>query len=97
VLGEALAENGLTLIGGVVFRPFHDPAKWDEVMDAAIRTCKALVAHGARHLVLIDSSRPAARRPPGRAAEAEQMDAAEWAAFRDRIATSRGWGPRSTA
>ncbi len=26
VLGEALADNGLTLIGGVVFRPFHDPA-----------------------------------------------------------------------
>ena len=35
ILGEALAEHGLTLIGGVVFRPFHDPAKWDEVMDAA--------------------------------------------------------------
>jgi inosose dehydratase len=35
VLGEALAEEGLTLIGGVVFRPFHDPAKWTEVVDAA--------------------------------------------------------------
>ncbi|HSF64171.1 MAG TPA: TIM barrel protein [Paracoccaceae bacterium] len=87
VLGEALAENGLELIGGVVFRPFHDAAKWDEVMDASVRTCKALVAHGARHLVLIDSI--SARRAPtaGRADAAEQMDAAEWAAFRDRIAT----------
>ena len=47
-------ENDLELIGGVVFRPFHDPAKWDEVQDAAQRTCKALVAHGAKHLVLID-------------------------------------------
>ena len=44
-LGEALARHDLTLIGGVVFRPFHDPAKWDEVMDAAVRTCKSLVAH----------------------------------------------------
>ncbi len=87
LLGEALAENGLTLIGGVVFRPFHDPAKWDEVLDAAHRTCKALVAHGARHLVLIDSISPRRAPTAGRAQDAEQMDAAEWAAFRDRIAT----------
>ena len=87
ILGEALAENGLTLIAGVVFRPFHDPAQWDDVMDGATRTCKALVAHGARHLVLIDSI--SRRRAPtaGRAGEAVQMDPAEWAAFRDRIAT----------
>ena len=86
MLSEALAENGLELIGGVVFRPFHDPARWDEVLDAARRTCTALVAHGARHLVLIDSI--SARRAPtaGRPEAAVQMDAPEWAAFRDRIA-----------
>jgi inosose dehydratase len=87
VLGEALAEEGLTLIGGVVFRPFHDPAKWSEVVDASERTCKALVSHGAKHLVLIDSISPRRAPTAGRAAEAEQMDAAEWAAFRDRIVT----------
>jgi inosose dehydratase len=87
VLGEGLARHGLTLIGGVVFRPFHDPAAWDDVMDAARRTCKALVAHGARHLVLIDSISPRRAPTAGRAAEAEQMASAEWAAFRDRIAT----------
>ncbi|MEM8787341.1 MAG: TIM barrel protein [Pseudomonadota bacterium] len=86
-LGEALAEFGQELVGGVVFRPFHDPAKWDDVMDGALRTCKALTAHGARHLVLIDSISPRRAPTAGRAAEAEQMDAAEWAAFRDRIAT----------
>jgi len=87
MVADALAENDLTLIGGVVFRAFHDPAKWDDVMDGAVRTCKALVAHGAQHLVLIDSI--SERRAPtaGRATEAEQMDAAEWAAYRDRIAT----------
>jgi inosose dehydratase len=86
-LGEALAEFQQELVGGVVFRPFHDPSKWDEVMDASVRTCKALKAHGAKHLVLIDSI--SERRAPtaGRAAEAEQMDAAEWTVFRDRIAT----------
>lgn len=85
VLGPALAERGLTLIGGVVFRPFHDPARWDEVKDAARRTCRALVAHGARHLVLIDSI--SSRRAPtaGRPAEAEQMDAAEWHGFAARF------------
>lgn len=86
-LGEALAENGLTLIGGVVFRPFHDPAQWDNVLDAAQRTCRALVAHGARHLVLIDSISPRRAPTAGRPQEAEQMGPAEWAAFRDRIAT----------
>lgn len=84
-LADALAENDLTLIGGVFFRPFHDAAKWDEVWDAAMRTCKALVAHGAQHLVLIDSISPRRAPTAGRAQEAEQMDAAEWQAFGDRI------------
>ena len=87
VLAEGLSENDLTLIGGVVFRAFHDPAQWDDVMDGAVRTCKALVAHGATQLVLIDSISPRRAPTAGRADEAEQMDRAEWAAFRDRIAT----------
>ncbi|MCF8484805.1 MAG: sugar phosphate isomerase/epimerase [Rhodobacteraceae bacterium] len=87
VLADALAENGLELIGGVVFRPFHDPDAWAEVMDAAMRTCKALVSRGAKHLVLIDSISPRRAPTAGRAAEAEQMDRAEWVAFRDRITT----------
>ncbi|MGA9411995.1 MAG: TIM barrel protein [Roseobacter sp.] len=86
ILGDALAEHDLTLIGGVVFRPFHDAAAWEDVVDASKRTCAALKAHGAEHLVLIDSI--SARRAPtaGRALDAEQMDRAEWSAFRDRIA-----------
>lgn len=86
ILFDALEEHDLELIGGVVFRPFHDPAAWDDVRDAAWRTCRALAAHGAKHLVLIDSI--SARRAPtaGRADAAEQMDKAEWVAFRDRIA-----------
>ncbi len=87
VLADALAEHGLELIGGVVFRPFHDPGAWDAVMDGAMRTCKALQAHGAQHLVLIDSISPRRAPTAGRANEAEQMDKAEWTAFRDRLAT----------
>ncbi|WP_226783135.1 sugar phosphate isomerase/epimerase family protein [Oceaniglobus trochenteri] len=87
LLAEALAEHGQTLIGGVVFRAFHDPAQWDDVMDGAQRTCRALTAHGAKHLVLIDSISPRRAPTAGRADKAEQMDKAEWTAFRDRIAT----------
>ena len=87
ILSEALDEHGLELIGGVVFRAFHDPDQWDDVMDGAVRTCKALTAHGAEHLVLIDSISPRRAPTAGRAAEAEQMDQAEWTAYRDRIAT----------
>ncbi|SMX43934.1 TIM barrel protein [Octadecabacter ascidiaceicola] len=86
VLGEALAEQDLELIGGVVFRPYHDPEAWDDVLDGTLRTCKALAAHGAKHLVLIDSISPRRAPTAGRAAEAEQMDKAEWTAYRDRIA-----------
>lgn len=86
VLGDALAARNLELIGGVVFRPFHDPGQWDSVREASVRTCEALKAHGARHLVLIDSISPRRAPTAGRPAEAEQMSASEWRQFRDRIA-----------
>ncbi len=84
-LADALAARDLELIGGVLFRPFHDPAQWEDVLDGAERTCKALKAHGAQHLVLIDSISPRRAPTAGRPNEAEQMDAAEWAAFAGRI------------
>ncbi|GHA45135.1 sugar phosphate isomerase/epimerase IoIE [Amylibacter ulvae] len=88
MLSDALSQNGLSLIGGVVFRAYHDPDAWDDVLDATHRTARALAAHGAQHMVLIDSI--SERRAPtaGRATEAEQMDAGEWSAYRDRIAES---------
>ncbi|MEO0916549.1 MAG: TIM barrel protein [Pseudomonadota bacterium] len=85
VLADGLAAHDLELIGGVVFRPFHDPAAWDDVLDGTVRTCKALAAHGAQHLVLIDSISPRRAPTAGRADEAEQMEKAEWDAYRDRI------------
>jgi len=87
-LGEALAEHDLELIGGVVFRAYHDPDAWDDVLDATHRTARALKAHGARHLVLIDSISPRRAPTAGRAGEAAQMGKAEWTAYRDRIAES---------
>ena len=86
ILADGLTEQCLSLIGGVVFRAFHDPAQWDDVLDGARRTIAALKAHRAEHLVLIDSISPRRAPTAGRADEAEQMGKAEWTAFRDRIA-----------
>ncbi|MBZ0261920.1 MAG: sugar phosphate isomerase/epimerase [Hyphomicrobiales bacterium] len=85
ILGDALSARGLELIGGVVFRAFHDAEKWSDVKDAATRTCKALRAHGAKHLVLIDSISPRRAPTAGRPKEAEKMNNAEWASFAGRF------------
>ena len=86
LLGDALAQHDLELIGGVVFRPFHDPLAWNDVLDATHRTARSLAAHGANHLVLIDSI--SERRAPtaGRVQEAELLSAAEWDGLRNRLA-----------
>ena len=88
ILAEALEKFNLELIGGVVFRAYHDKKKWDDVLDGTHRTCKALVAHGAQHLVLIDSI--SERRAPtaGRVDEAIEMDKEEWKSYRERLETS---------
>lgn len=87
VMADALAKRDLALIGGVIFQPFHDPNAWEQVLDASVRTCKSLKAHGAEHLVLIDSISPRRAPTAGRWTEAEKMDDAEWAEFRNRIET----------
>ena len=87
MLAEALSEFNQELIGGVVFRAFHDPDAWGDVLDGSVRTCKALAAHGAKRLVIIDSISPRRAPTAGRASEAEQMNTAEWVAYRNRIST----------
>ena len=85
ILGPALAERGLTLIGGVLFRPFHHPGQWEAVKDAATRTCRALTAHGAKQLVLIDSISPRRAPTAGRGGEAERLRGSDRAGFLDRL------------
>jgi len=86
LVANELEKRDLELIGGVVFRAFHDADKWEDVLDGSVRTCKALVAHGAEQLVLIDSISPRRAPTAGRSEQAEKMDAVEWAAYRERIA-----------
>ena len=92
--GRGPAEPRPELIGGVVFRPFHDPAKWDEVKDAAVRTCQG--ADGAwRAAPGADRFDLAAPRADRRTAgEAEQMDTAEWTAFAGALPRHRPHGHR---
>ena len=85
LLKEKFDQYGLALVGGVVFRPFHDADKWDEVQDAAIRTCKALAANAAQNLVLIDSISPLRAPTAGRPLEALQFDKSDWHKFVERI------------
>jgi inosose dehydratase len=85
ILGPALAERGLTLIGGVLFRPFHDPGQWAQVQDATYRTCRALTAHGARQLVLIDSISPRRAPTAGRSKEAERLRGTDRTALHERL------------
>ena len=85
ILGPALAKRGLTLIGGVLFRPFHDPGQWAQVKDATYRTCRALTAHGARQLVLIDSISPRRAPTAGRSKEAERLRGTDRAGLHDRL------------
>jgi inosose dehydratase len=87
LLGPALERRDLTLIGGVIFRPFHDPDAWDDVKDGAIRTCKALAALGGQFLVIIDSTSPKRAPTAGQPDAAVKMDKEEWKAFVQRIAT----------
>ncbi|NBX43255.1 MAG: myo-inositol catabolism protein, partial [Rhodobacteraceae bacterium] len=68
--------------------PYHDPDAWEDVLDATHRTARALKAHGAEHLVIIDSISPRRAPTAGRADESVQMDKAEWTGFRDRIVES---------
>jgi inosose dehydratase len=87
LLGPALAERHLSLIGGVVFSPFHDPKMWDEVHECAIRTCRALNPHGAKQLVLIDSIAPQRELTAGRSQEAQRLTGQDLTAFHDRLRT----------
>ncbi|MGA8705993.1 MAG: TIM barrel protein [Steroidobacteraceae bacterium] len=85
LLGPALAQRNLTLIGGVLFRAFHDPTAWPQVQDAALRTCRTLTAHSARRLVLIDSISPQRAPTAGRSAEAHRLSGGELTGFLERI------------
>lgn len=85
LVGEHLAERGLTMTAGVVFRPFHDANAWDELLDSLHRTCRMLRPLGAKHVVFIDSVSPARSKWAGNPAAAPRLDMAELSALHGRV------------
>lgn len=86
-LGEALEKRNLTLTAGVVFRPFHDPNSWEDVLDGAHRTFKSLVSHGAKTGVLIDSIATERALTAGRPNEARRLEQSDWQSMMKRVET----------
>lgn len=86
-LADALAERDLTLTAGVVFQPFHDPGKWEQVYDVASMTSRTLSALGVAQIVLVDSISPRRTTSAGRPGEAERLQGPELDGLLQRIRT----------
>jgi len=82
-LTEAMQSRGLTLTAAVMFRPVHDPARRDEVLDVTHRTCRSLRTLGAEQFVIIDSIAAARAPTAGRPSEAERHP--DWDGFMRRL------------
>lgn len=82
-LHEAMDSRGLTLTAAVMFRPLHDPARRDEVLDVTHRTCRSLRTLGADQFVIIDSIAEARVPTAGRPDEAERHP--DWDGFMARL------------
>lgn len=87
VLAEALGSRGLTLTAAVMFRPLHDPAAWDAILDVTKRTCQNLQRLGADQFVLIDSISSRRVATAGRPGEAERLKGSELRGLHQRIRT----------
>lgn len=82
---DSLAERGLAMSAGVLFRPFHDRGAWEELLDALHRTCRMLRPLGARHVVFIDSLSPDRSRWAGDAAGAPRLAGSDLAGLHGRM------------
>ena len=85
LLRDSLEARGLALIGGVLFRPFHDPGAWDELVEALHRTARMLQPLGAKHLVFIDSLSPVRSPCAGDSDAAPRLDSTELVALHERV------------
>ncbi len=86
-LGDAMESRGLELTAAVMFRPLHDPAAYEEVIDVTHRTCRSLRTLGADLFVLIDSIAEARVATAGRPEEADRMEPRDFDAMMDRVRT----------
>ena len=92
LLGDELAARGLSLTAGVLFRPFHDPEAWDELLDALRRTCRILQPLGARYLVFIDSLEEERSKYAGDPENSPRLERVELAAMHQRMRVAAAIG-----
>lgn len=85
-LRDALAERGLTLVGGFIFDALHDPGARSRLEALTHRTCKVLAGQGARHYVIIDDLPEERAKTAGRSDVAPRLPADSWKAFMATIA-----------
>jgi inosose dehydratase len=76
--GDALAENGLTLVAGHVFEPMHDPRKRDQSIEGARGVLKMIAPNGARRLVVIDFITRERSLAAGRPDIAPRLESGDW-------------------
>lgn len=91
-LGDQLEARGLALTAGVLFRPFHDPEAWDELLDALRRTCRILQPLGARYLVFIDSLEKERSKCAGDPENSPRLERNELAALHQRMRVAAAIG-----
>ncbi|MEO1103058.1 MAG: TIM barrel protein, partial [Pseudomonadota bacterium] len=78
---ETFAQNGLTLVGGFLFEPFHDPAAHGPLTEKAHNLIDLVAASGGKVLVLIDHISPPRERSAGRADAAPRLAPDDFAAM----------------
>lgn len=76
--GAALAESGLTLVGGHVFEHLHDPRRREHCIDVSRRVLRMIAPNGGRRLVVIDHVTLARGAAAGRPDIAPRLDAGIW-------------------
>ena len=84
-LSDAMLSRNLTLTAAVMFRPVHDPARREELIDVTHRTCRSLQTLDAKHFVIIDSIAEARVPTAGRPDEAQRLPADDWAGMMGRL------------
>ena len=84
-LSDALASRDLSLIGGFIYEPLHDPSNRHDVLEIARRTCRALAPQGAKYFVIIDRHSAARAATTGRSDAAPRLEGQAWADFMETI------------
>lgn len=91
-LSAELDSLGLSLTAGVVFQPFHDPGRWDDLLDVLRRTCRMLQPLGARFLVLIDSLEDERSRFAGDSQNSPRLDRNHRVSMHERVRVAAAIG-----